>query len=460
MTGMRLTLTRGRSWNVLAALLALAACVPAYAQRQEQLLDSAEIEGRKVILPGGLHLELEWYSPVVEAGQAGRIVRGWVEGEYVLLETDRQNLICVLRKDGTEKWRLVLEKPIRYRPCVSRNNVVVNVDNFLVAIEKRTGEVRWRLLPKFVMSTAPLVVDPPAYPKEYKPEWQDLERVYVGAWDGRIHALTVRGRLAQYSTALAAPEFDLFYTWHKTHETRGIITMPLKAYEDQFYYACDDSNVYAVTRDAETRAPYKLQGAPCTNVTVDTLNLYVGAQDYYVYAIDRLTLRKKWTYACGGLTKGNIYADEPAQRRFVYVPTAKEGVHALEIRSASGGGSSALVTPESFEVAWKVPGVDGVASASEKVVYLGSAPTSEFPGYKGVTAVDKQTGKVLWKTDELKNPARFYLEFHNAWRDENRLMRIFAVTEDNRLLSFKEPKAEYGPVVEKKTEAPAAAPPK
>ncbi|GMV81941.1 MAG: hypothetical protein AMXMBFR7_31250 [Planctomycetota bacterium] len=460
MTGMRRQGKHGMG-GILALLGVLIACAApaAFAQREEQLLVSSEIEGRKVVLPPGLALELEWYSPVVDASKAGLIVRGWVDEEFVLLETDKLNLICVNRKDGTENWRLVLEQPLRYQPEVTRNNVIVNVNNFLVAVEKRTGEVRWRLLPKFVMSTPPLVFDPPAYKAEYTREWQNMESVYTGAWEGRIHGMSVRGRLEQYSPSLAAPQFDIYYNWHKTHVTRGIISTPLKLYDDAIYYSADDSQVYAVTRDGEVRTPYKLQGAPCTNLAVDSLNVYVGARDYYFYALDRLTLQKKWAYPSGGLMQGNIYADEPVKESFVYVPTVADGIHALSVQRATGGGQSSLVTPESYQLAWKAPGTHGVVSASEKVVYLGKNPTKDFAGYTTLVAVDKASGKVLWETESAKKEgARFYIEFHNAWRRDDQQMRIFAVTADNRLLSFREKRALYGPMAEKveKTAAPAA----
>lgn len=439
----------------LAALCVLCVAAAGRAravEKEAQVLASAEFEGRRVIKPADLKLDLEWYSPIV-GPQAGRMIRGWVSAEVILLETDLHNLIAVRRSDGTELWRVELEGEVRYTPVVSRNNVVVNVKNWLVAVDRREGRIRWRLEPDFVMSGAPLVIDPEVYPKNYTKEWVNQEQVYVGSWHGRLQAMTVRARMASYAPGLVAPEFELEKTWHRTLPSRGKIVSPLAIVDDLIYFASDDNRCYAYTRDGEGRNPYLLQDLPSSQLSTDEDNLYVGSHDFSMYALDRLTLRRKWSYAAGSPPVGKIFADEPSLDTYVFLPTKEDGVHALKIVRPQVDPNRSAERVESFSFAWKLP-ADGVVAASESDVVMGVGGFKDFPGYKNIAVVDKATGKVRWKTGEERGVS-FYLQFHNAWKSKEGALRIYAVTEDNRLLSFREITGNAGPV-KKKEEAPAA----
>jgi len=430
----------------------------------------AELAARAVPLPPEMDLDLEWYSPFVDAAKWGRLVKGWVGDDLVLIETDKHNLLCVRRVDGVQKWACELSDAIRYSPSVTRNNVVVNVKNFLVAIHREAGYVRWRLLPSFVMSCSPLVIDPPAYPKEYTKEWKGLETMYAGGWDGRFYCMTVRGRMTLFvkniikTDNFSAPEFDLFNNWHKTHKDRGVITANIVMKDNLLYYTSDDHNVCCVSREGVEREPYYLLGIPTTGVSVTAStvanvtnsvlsSVYVGARDDYVYCLDRLTLKKKWTYAPGYLATGNIVPDEAATP-MAYVPTADGMLHALQLTPARASkGQGQLETPESCAHAWGLSGGMGVITLSPDTVYVGMQREGELNAYKAIAAVDKSTGKVRWQT---QNPffAQF-LEFPNAWTNAKLAARVYAITADNRLICLKEKIRDTGLQVVK---VPAAEP--
>ena len=142
---------------------------PGYLKKQEGERNLAkeiedEVAQRAVPMPAGMDLETDWYSPHIDVKSVGKIIKGWVIDEIVLLETDKKSLLCINRADGVQKWRCELSDAIRYTPAVSRNNIVVNVSNYLIGIEKNAGYIRWKLLPNFVMSCSPIIVDPAAYP--------------------------------------------------------------------------------------------------------------------------------------------------------------------------------------------------------------------------------------------------------------------------------------------------------
>ena len=455
---------------MVLSILALAS--NAAEQNYAQQVD-AELAARNIPVPPEMNLDIEWYTPHVDAGKAGRIIKGWVKEDLVLLETDKNHLIAVNREDGVERWDCELQDVIRYAPAVSRNNVVVNVNNYLVAIEKNRGDVRWRLLPDFVMSCAPLVIDPPIYPREYTKTWMPLESIYVGSWDGRFQYVQVRGRMTYYgrnsdSQGFAAPDFDLSYPWHKTHRERGVITAPIKLRENTFYYAADDQNCYAVTREGEEREPYYMQGVPVTGVTVmapssaNSTNsaansFYVGGEDNYVYCLDRLTLKKKWAFAPGYRAIGDIMADDPTTP-MVYAATVNGLLHAIQITPAHTIKGQPEV-PETINEAWQLKDAVGVVTAGPDIVYAGyrrtakketsknakdaiktpartTNPDIDYPSFTGIAAVEKSSGKVLWKSEDSFFTS--YLEFHNAWSQPRQAAHVYAITSDNRLVSLKE----------------------
>jgi len=436
------------------ALVVLAAALTAAAAETMHALSPEELVGRNVSVPPDLQLDLEWYAPAVR-GDAGRIVRGWVRADLVLLLTDRHNLIAVRRSDGTERWRCLLEDAPMLEPTVSRNNIILCVKNYLTAIEKRTGDVRWRLLPREALSSPPVVIDPVVYPQTYTHQWHPLEEVYAGTWNHRLQGMRIHARTMTYPGArgldpLVVPEFTIFYTWQKTLTAeRTVITATPRLIEDTLYYVASDLKVHAVSTRGDEREPYRMQQAPCTALTVTPASCYVGARDCFLYCLDRYTLKKKWFYAPGVPCTGTIYADEAPERvPYVFPVVEGDGVHALRIQPAEAQTKSSLGTPEGFQFAWKTPKMDGVIVGGERRVYLGAGLTENFRGYQKIAAVDKATGRVEWRSDS--QGVRFYIEWHNAQGQPEQTMRLFAVAEDNRLLSFKERSSAVGPVAEAK----------
>jgi outer membrane protein assembly factor BamB len=391
---------RVRMWGVLV----LAALVTglARAEQSQEKLASAEYEGRKVIMPPDLPLDLDWYSPAVDPEASGLIVRGWVAKDLVLLETDKNFLIAVRRSDGTERWRMKMLGPLMFEPIVTSHNVFACVKNYLTAIEKRSGEERWRILPKFPMSSAPYIAEPPMYPNKYTKEWIPLEHIFTGTWNNYIQCFQVRARLYDYvrtklnDPVVQAPQYDLYYLYQKSLRLeKSLILQSPVMMDDIVYYASDDKRIRAISRDGEDRESFLMQGEPSTNMRLSTNTLYIGARDCYFYALDRLTLRRKWIYAPGVVPTGTVYSDEaPEKPLYVFPVTSDKVVHALEITPAKAATKTSFAEPESFKLLWNLNDAEGVVTAGERKVYLGYGVAPNFRGYKKVCAVLKDSGKV------------------------------------------------------------------
>ncbi len=430
-----------------------------------------------VVLPEDINLELDWPTPPV-GEEFGRIERGWVIGGVILLETDKHALIAIRKDNGVTMWTVQLDAPIRYHPTVSAGHVVVNVRNNLLAIERRTGEIRWRLMPKFVMSSAPLLVEPISYPSRIGPDWVALETIYVGSWDGKLHALEVRGRMRSYykeanESALVA-EYMLREIWHKT--ARGAVTGEIAFVDNIVYFGSDDSYMYSVNREGMDRFAYQAQGAIRGGiaVAVGPQSLYFGSDDRCFYCLDRLTGKKKWAYPAGASIVGTPCADPGnAEIRscMVYVSVFNQGIVALQYTlpppmKTTGKGSVTQTFDESYSVKWQVPGALAVVGVSPTHVYLGKIREpqkheDDMPKMKDLLIVDKFTGEVTSRW----TPPRcdFMIRNHNDWARPSLPdpMKVIVVTEDNRVMAYKEKKPVTGPIgVRKLRPEPAAPEPK
>ncbi len=400
--------------------------------------------------PAPSGMEVEWQSV---PSSAGAPIKAWVRDDLILIESDSHSLVAIRRADGVHLWQCDLDREIRYSPSVSRTNVLVNVNNDLVALDKRGGNVRWKLPPPFIMSAAPLLVDPPLYPNDYTKQWQNLESIYVPGWDSRMHAYWSRGRMTTLIKGIRpgedviAPNFDLFKQWLKANKNGAFTLFPVRMRDDLMYYTADNNYVYAVTQGGEEQEPYYMMGAACTEITVTIGSLFIGSRDSFVYCLDRLLMKKKWAFAPGKLAHGTIFADEP-QTPLVYVPLEDGTVTAVRVIPSRVARKGEFETPERFAEFWKTKG-DGTVTAGPKFVYIGSGKVGDH-AYKSVSAVDKETGQTVWTESSQSQ----YLEYQNNWSNKNSGARIYGIGSDGRVTSFKEKRRETGEIIAKMPSEP------
>ncbi len=260
----------------------------------------ARAEGYSTSAPGGM--EVEWQSV---PSSAGSVSKAWVRDDLILCETDSHSLVAIRRADGFHLWQCDLAKPLAFAPSVSRTNVLVDVDNYLIAIDKRGGNIRWKLPLDFIVSSEPMLIDPPLYPPDYTYQWQNLETIYVAGWDSRMHAYWTRGKLTTLIKGLRkdedviAPAFDLSKQWLKANKNGALTTFPAKMRDNVLYYSADNNYIYAVTSEGEEQEPYYMMGAACTDITTTAGSLFVGSRDTYVYCLDRLLMKKKMVVCAG-----------------------------------------------------------------------------------------------------------------------------------------------------------------
>ena len=402
-----------------------------------------ELAARSIPMQPGVALETEWDSPFLSDATSGKVVHAWVRDDFILVETAKKLLIAIRRADGAEQWRSELSMPIRYAPSISRNNVVVNLNNTLVAFAKDSGEIRWKLDPEAIMSSEPVVVDPPVYPKELTRKWQGMESLYAAGWDGRFYSMLVRERVTSFfrdskGEEFIGPDFELFPNWAKNLRGRGVAAYTPKVRDNVLYFAADDRQCYAVNRDGEVQDPYLMLDKPSSNWALTGNNFYVGSMDNNIYCLDRLTMKKKWSYAAGSEAVGDILAEDTADQMVFF--TTKTGlVNCLRVNSGKFGHKGEPETLESATKLWSIEG-GGVITTGKNVVYVSDSMDVKSGLYKGVKAVDRETGKVRWHMD-----SGFFSLIMQVYNESS--PRLYAVTVDNRIISLREPGAPLDEII-------------
>ena len=75
-------------------------------------------------------------------------------------------------------------------------------------------------------------------------------------------------------------------------------------------------------------------------------------------------------------------------------------------------------------MAWETPGAGTIATGPD-VVYIGLKHADGYPGYIGMAAVDKTSGKTLWKSDAGFFSA--FLEYQHTLNRPDNECRVFAL---------------------------------
>jgi hypothetical protein len=242
----------------------------------------------------------------------------------------------------------------------------------------------------------------------------------------------------------------------------------VKYAEGSFAYAAMDRKIRAWTRDGEPRGEYRMQGMPSTPITTQVVAGvpygYAGATDGSVYAFNLFTCGRIWNFPMGETPVGHIAVDSP-RTPHVCAVGEKSGLLVLRVERIAKfeddgvvrgpqGDIVRVLKPESAEEAWRYPAGRGIVSFSPETIYVGEDVVTDLTqrAYRKMAAIEKSGGRVLWRTNAAN--LNFFIEFHNDWLQADEHMRVYAVTSDNRLVSYKE-KVVFGGPLTKPSDAQA-----
>jgi outer membrane protein assembly factor BamB len=358
-------------------------------------------------IPRDLDLAYAWHNDQLDSGvrsQASGRPCIWPINDVIVVELSNHKLVGIDRASGRTLFRTQLEKTIEGIPSVTKNNVYVTYDNYVIMIERASGRIVWQKQADLVnIGTNVIAIEP---------------RVYAGALDRRLFAVDIQERDRVYfrdqklDLIYQDKDYKLLSTWQRRTPESGRFMGPLLERGGLLYYATDNGYVMAFTLKGEEQSKFQAKGSILAPMAVSSRRLYAGASDFNLYALNRFTLKPDWTFRAQSDFYEPAYPDESS--RVVYSPVHRKGTFALD---AVDG-----------RVLWNKADVAYIAGSGDKFVYL-RMKNGEL------LCTEKRTGNVRSKST-LSDIADL-AENHNQWNFTDEAFRLYAVMNGN-LVALKE----------------------
>lgn len=297
--------------------------------------------------PVGLPLALTWrHSP--EVTSAVKIVGSPVVGLDNVYFPAHDAMYAVDRRTGEQRWKLSAGSPVYSTPLLHKGVLYFGSDNKqLWAVDAETGDRLWQFPTAGAIRSSLLYV---------------AGVLYFGSDDGHVYAMDAKSH-------------QLFWRF----QTRDKVIATPCYHRDTIYAASADGYLYAISvRDGKMvwRAPL---GSEYTFVPpVIERNKVVVAAGKKLMAFDTRRAVRRWTFTSGGLITG-----APATHgRRVYVGSNDGVVYCLD--SNNGG------------IAWRFPTVGVRKGVSGPLNIAGDTLYARF-GRTNLVALSVTNGSLLWE---------------------------------------------------------------
>jgi outer membrane protein assembly factor BamB len=237
----------------------------------------------------------------------------------------------------TVKWTFHTGEAIVSSPTVANGVVYVgSSDNFLYAVDARTGELKWKFNAHGNVGSSPAVSG------------------------GAVFALSLDGHLYAIDAATGAQKWSFATQGERRHTAPGI------------EYAAPPAEVMPDPWDFFLSSPAVLAGV-----------VYFGSGDNYVYAVDAATGALRWKYKTGNVVHGS-----PALAGgMVYVGSFDTYFYALD--AATGILAWKFKTGDDDQ-GHLMTGIPGSAAVADGIVYFGCRDANVY-------ALDAKTGSKRWQ---------------------------------------------------------------
>lgn len=177
----------GRSWLLLAGLLALVAC-----DKDKEVDPPAEL----VDIEPALKVREVWSKSLGGGGEKLRLALGLVADGDTVFAAARDGKVWALgAADGRERWRSDTRRELSAGPGAGAGLLVLGTnDGDVIALDATNGATRWKVRVSGEVLAAPLVVD---------------DHVVVRSVDGRLRSLAVRDGSEQWVVEEMVPRLSL-----------------------------------------------------------------------------------------------------------------------------------------------------------------------------------------------------------------------------------------------------------
>lgn len=274
--------------------------------------------------------------------------------EQVFFGCKDNYLYAIDKRSGAIKWKCQTGGGIGSSPAVSGNRVYVgSYDGHLYCVDAENGSIVWRFRTGEKIVSSPIIYD---------------GVVYIGSFDNHLYAVSQKegARIWKFKTGgdiWATPTID----------------------DDHVYVASFDGFVYALNReDGMLEWKYRAGDEIYSSPTVMGQIVLFGSRDQYLYALSKIDGKVLWTFKTGG----KIYSSPTFWNGTIFVGSNAGILYALD--AVSG------MEQWQYKIGRKVP-IRSCPIAAEGVVYF-----TAYDHY--LYAIDAYSGNKIWKyqaSDEI-----------------------------------------------------------
>jgi outer membrane protein assembly factor BamB len=299
-----------------------------------------------------------------------------VGGDMVYLATDEWNLRAVERQTGQERWRYYSASKLRGAPLLVGDQLLVNRTNNILALDARTGAERG--------------ATPTGEPASYTGLSSDGRELFVGRRNGFIQVLGSHGERPWDS----APIWEATELRGQLQNAPDTFSTPPVLAGDRLIYVTTTGGVYDVSM---ADGSYKLLGQLAKHngilapPAVAGDDLYVVDQDGVLIAFDLRSGAERWRAETGGTTWS---APSVADGRVLVSVGSEKLVTAL----AFDAGNGRQLWKKAFDVAVNI----GSSSLLHEGRFLFTA--------NALYALDPASGKQIWVTTDRVLPLQFAIQ--------------------------------------------------
>ena len=307
-----------------------------------------------------------------------------VSDNRVFVANQHGDFISIWGKSGKIAWRKDFDRCIASGPAIAKGIVYLGVMNrnpcprtsnraaqkgFVIAIDAKSGKVRWRF-DTAVVESSPLVVG---------------NNVYVGAWNGRVYALNAKNGRVRWS-----------------YDAGEEINSSAAYWEDTIYIGGDEGHLFALNAwtgalkwRASSFSRFGRREYFYPTPAVAYGRVYIPNTDGTLYAFGAKSGKLLWAQNAGTY----VYSSPAVWRNRVFVGTYDGRFRAFD--AATGDPVWSWTAPGAIHGAPTIIGGLVYFSTTSKGIATAKAQRYIKAGVRGTYALDARTGKVVWRRPKV-----------------------------------------------------------
>ncbi|MCX7934540.1 MAG: PQQ-like beta-propeller repeat protein, partial [Planctomycetota bacterium] len=261
-------------------------------------------------------------------------VRFWLPApevavDYLLLLTDKNDLLAIRRRSGMVAWWTRLPGPPTGDIAFTDYSLYLVIRSHLVCLERNSGEVISRLMLPFPPSAGPAVFE----------GQERLPLIFIPSLDTKVYALEIDktvwpskfgwGAVQQSDFLMEDYILKIVWRWPAHELIAGNII-----YHDRFVYLTDAKyNLYGIlTTELQAGKPktvrfFRTQGPMAVGPVISGPYIFVASRDRTLYCLARIDFGEVWRYPTGEIleTAPAIMNDPYGNRTVVIQKCGKSG---------------------------------------------------------------------------------------------------------------------------------------